>query len=77
MNIKKYLISIYIYTLMSLSASSSRVPFGGSTNGVRGPTFQSGGCTISARVSTRSEANSIGLRLADRQIHVSRGGGRI
>jgi hypothetical protein len=37
---------------MSRSSSSSRpgsgVPFGGSANGVRGPTFQSGGHTISA-----------------------------
>ena len=37
---------------MSRSMSSSRpgsgVPFGGSANGVRGPTFQSGGRTISA-----------------------------
>ena len=37
---------------MSRSTSSSRVgsgvPFGGSANGVRGPTFQSGGHTISA-----------------------------
>lgn len=36
----------------SISASSSRpgsgVPFGGSANGMRGPTFQSGGRTISA-----------------------------
>ena len=38
--------------LMSRSMSSSRpgsgVPFGGSSNGVRGPTFQSGGHTISS-----------------------------
>jgi len=37
---------------ISSSSSSSRpgsgVPFGGSANGVRGPTFQSGGHTISA-----------------------------
>ena len=37
---------------MSRSMSSSRpgsgVPFGGSSNGVRGPTFQSGGRTISS-----------------------------
>ncbi len=37
---------------MSRSASSSRVgsgvPFGGSANGVRGPTFQSGGHTFSS-----------------------------
>ena len=37
---------------MSHSASSYRVgsgvPFGGSANGVRGPTFQSGGHTISS-----------------------------
>lgn len=37
---------------MSRISSSSRpgsgVPFGGSSNGVRGPTFQSGGRTISA-----------------------------
>jgi len=36
----------------SISASSSRpgsgVPFGGLANGTRGPTFQSGGRTISA-----------------------------
>lgn len=36
----------------SISTSSSRpgsgVPFGGSANGTRGPTFQSGGRTISA-----------------------------
>jgi hypothetical protein len=33
---------------MSSSRPSSGVPFGGSANGVRGPTFQSGGRTISA-----------------------------
>jgi hypothetical protein len=83
----------------SASSSSSRVssgvPFGGSANGVRGPTFQSGGHTISANTGflanpsrvaqhaannagaiTRSEANSIGLHLADRQSHILRGGGR-
>jgi hypothetical protein len=33
---------------MSSSRSGSGVPFGGAANGVRGPTFQSGGRTISA-----------------------------
>jgi hypothetical protein len=49
---KEIFVNIHIYTLMSRSASSSRVgsgvPFGGSANGVRGPTFQSGGHTISS-----------------------------
>ena len=39
-------------SLMSRSMYSSRpgsgVPFGGAANGIRGPTFQSGGHTISA-----------------------------
>jgi len=33
---------------MSSSRAGSGVPFGGAANGVRGPTFQSNGSTISA-----------------------------
>jgi len=35
-------------TSSSSARPGSGVPFGGSSNGVRGPTFQSGGRTISA-----------------------------
>ena len=61
----------------SATSSLYHVPFGGSANGVCSPTFKSDWPTISPRASTSSEANSIRLHLADRQIHVSRGGGRI
>jgi hypothetical protein len=67
--------------IMPTSRSGTGVPFGGTANGIRGPTFQSGGRIISANTGflanpsraannagalTRNEASAIGLQLAGR-----------